>query len=552
MTSDIAEVWTFLADVRRRRRRARRGRIAYALYLAALLVAIYGGPLVVRAVHSVQSAPTATTDTHRLVDALPAGLAAVWLFLLLGLIRQATWRGPILVSAPDADWMLPTPLPRSRVVGTRLSASLLTGTVVAAGAGLLGALILHGYGVARIGRLWLPMVVAAILVVALGLSAGALVERFDSATSIVFRCSPAVGAVAVVLVGIAVARAAGARIGWLQPVVLWSGPWGWCSQLVVQATGGAAGVSWPVAAVLAAITTLCVATVAFVVASDIPARALRRRAATAAAISAAVFLGETRDARVGIRAGRNAPIKRRRLPMPVRASLAVPWRDSTALLRAPATTAWAVLGLGIAGVALHTAAGHQSARHVIIPIAVAMLAAYAAGAQLLEPARLDADDVRRIRWSPYGSAGLARRHAVVATIMLTLFAALAVAVAAPWLGTSRALTAVVAVIATTPVVVAAALVGAYRGRVPLELIFSGADVGFGPTGPVLLVAWYLYGPLTAIAAGEVVLAPLRPVWHHDLTPVAGFISSLTLAACAGLIVYWWAGKRARDLNRSSS
>ncbi|MDQ1685363.1 MAG: hypothetical protein QOC82_2100, partial [Frankiaceae bacterium] len=186
MTSDIAEVWTFLADVRRRRRRARRGRIAYALYLAALLVAIYGGPLVVRAVHSVQSAPTATTDTHRLVDALPAGLAAVWLFLLLGLIRQATWRGPILVSAPDADWMLPTPLPRSRVVGTRLSASLLTGTVVAAGAGLLGALILHGYGVARIGRLWLPMVVAAILVVALGLSAGALVERFDSATSIVF------------------------------------------------------------------------------------------------------------------------------------------------------------------------------------------------------------------------------------------------------------------------------------------------------------------------------------------------------------------------------
>lgn len=544
----MAEVWTFLADVRRRRSRDRRGKIAYALYVVALLSAIYGGPVVVRAVHSVQGAPHATSQTHRLIAALPAGTSALWLVVLLGLARQATWRGPVLVSAADADWMLPTPLPRSRMLGSRLRRSLVTGAIVSAALGLIGALILHGYAVAPLSRLWLPAMVAMVLVMTTGLASSALIERFERGTRLVYAFSPAVAATAVAFAAVAIARAAGVSLRPLEDVILWSGPWGWNSQLVVQAAEQG-DTFWPVAGALALATAAAVTALAVSTSSTIPARALRQRAATAAAVGAAVFLGETRDARLGIRERRNAPKSRRRLPMPSRALLAIPWRDATALVRAPAAFAWALLGLGIAGVAFRTAVGHHSARHGLIPIALAMLAAYAAGAQFVEPARLDADDIRRTRWSPYGAAGHARRHAALPLFLLAAFGLVAVAGGAVWLGGSHTLLATVAVVVVAPSVVAAALIGAYRGRVPLELMFGGVDMGFGPTGPLLVIAWYVYGPLAAIAVGELTLAPLVSRWHRHgglAGPIAG---SAVIAVFAIAVLYWWVGNRARSLSQ---
>ena len=551
-TTEGAEVWTFLAEVRRRRRRDRRGKIAYALYLAGLLIAIYGGPLIVRAVRSVEGAPHPTGGTHRLIAALPAALSATWLLVLLALARQAVWRGPVLLSAADANWLLPTPLPRSRLLGPRWRRSLVTAIVVAAGIGAVGALILHGYSVARLDRLWLPTIGATVLVGALGLAVAALIVRFEGAARIVATLSPYVAALVVGIAAVAVARASGAHLGWLEDGILWSGPWGWSAQLVVQGFApGATTTFWPVAGGLVAVTTGAAVVLAWAESPHIAAKELRRRAATAAAVSAAVFLGETRDARLGIRAGRNAGLARRRLPMPTRPALTLPWRDATALLRAPAAIAWAMVALGVAAVAVRTAVGHHSARHGVVPIAIAMVAAYVAAAQLVEPARLDADDVRRTRWSPYGPAGLARRHAVVPLLLVTLAGLAGVLGGAAWLDGTQVFLAVVAVVAFAPSLIGATLIGAYRGRVPLELMFSGIDIGFGSFGPLLLITWYLYGPLAAIGVGELTLAMLVYAWHHTGFVAGSSIGAVIVGATAAGLLYRWVGKRARDLTLSA-
>jgi hypothetical protein len=548
MTAEAAPVWNFLADVRRRRRRGRRGRIAYAVYVAALLLAVYGGPLVVRAVRSVEGTPHPTSATVRIAAALPVGMSALWLLVLLGLTRQATWRGPVLLSAADADWMLSTPLPRSRLLRPRFIASVLTGLLLSALLGFVLALVLHGYGVASLGRIWFPIVAAAMVTVTIATSVGALVERFDRAKRVVSIWSPAAAGVVVVFMAVAVARAAGANLRWLQAVILWSGPWGWCSQLAAQAFDGR-DTSWPVAAGLTVAVTVALLPFALSAAPAIPARALRQRAAMSAAVSAALFLGETRDAHLGIRAARGGPATRRRLPMPRRAWLAIPWRDATSLVRSPAGIGWMTLCLAVMAVALRDAAGQPSARHTIVPIGIAMVAGYAAAGQLVEPARLDADDPRRTRWSPYPAARQAQRHAAVPLLTLYAVGLAAGLVATPWLTGRQTILTLAAVILVMPVVVAASLIGSYRGRVPLEYMLGGVDIGFGPTGPLLLILWYLYGPFAAVASGQLMLAPLVKAWPTHTGIAAPLIGAHVLAVVFNAVLFWWAGLRARDLSR---
>ena len=87
----------------------------------------------------------------------------------------------------------------------------------------------------------------------------------------------------------------------------------------------------------------------------------------------------------------------------------------------------------------------------------------------------------------------------------------------------------------------------YRGRVPLELMFIGGDIGFGSVGPLLLIAWYLYGPLAAIGVGEATLALVVNAWHHSGAVAGSAIGATLVAATAAALLYRWVGKRARDL-----
>jgi hypothetical protein len=184
-------------------------------------------------------------------------------------------------------------------------------------------------------------------------------------------------------------------------------------------------------------------------------------------------------------------------------------------------------------------------------VTFAVMAGYIAALQLVEPARLDADDPRRTRWSPYPAAALARRHAVVPSILVMAVGLVAAAAGAPWLGARHALLAGAAALALPPLLVASALVSSYRGRVPLHLMFGGADMGFGGTGPILVLAWYLYGPLVALLGGQAALASLTTAWRHGTSPIAPAINAVLLSAISTTLILLWTGKRASNRQKAS-
>jgi hypothetical protein len=427
---------------------------------------------------------------------------------------------------------------------------MVLGVVLAALAGSVGALVLHGYGLGALGRLWLASAVAAVLVGVLGQGVAALVERSPGLAVLTLRWSPWLVGVAIAGFGLGVAAARGTGLGGLDQVVLWSGPWGWSSQLLVHASGGAAA-GWPAALVLLVAASAAAAGAGYAAVPGIPARGLRQRAATASSVGAAVFLGEFRDAHLAVRETSRGALRRRSLRLPRHRALAVAWRDLTAMSRSLTALAWAVPFLGIVVLALHVATAAHSGARTLIPVTFAVLAGYVAALQLVEPARLDADDPRRTRWSPYPAAGLARRHAVVPSALLMAVGVVAAAVGSPWLGARHAVIAAAAAVVLSPLLVAAALVSAYRGRVPLHLMFSGGDLGFGPTGPILLMVWYLYGPLVALLTGQAALAPLTTAWRHGTAPLAPIVDAVLLAAIATAAVLLWTGKRAGNRQQAA-
>jgi hypothetical protein len=550
LTADTADVWSFLAEVRHRRRRVRRGRLAYPVYVVILAALVYGGPAIASAARSVQDdvAPTATTS--HLLGAMPASLPALILIALVALARQATWRGPVVVSSADADWMLPLPLSRATMLRPRLRSSLITGVILAGLAGSVGALVLHAYGLAAVGRLWLATVVAAVLIAAIGQASGALIERSARWGRLTLRWSPWVIGTAVVVFGLGLAQADGRQFGPLDTIALWSGPWGWAGQLLVHASGDGAP-QWPIAAGLLVLTAVAAVGYSYAGVPDIPARALRQRAATASTVGAAMFLGEFRDAHLAVRETAGGPVRRRTPPVPAHRSLAVAWRDLTALTRSLGPLVWAGAFLGVAALALRVAVQQPSGARTLIPVTFAVMAGYIAALQLVEPARLDADDPRRTRWSPYPAAALARRHAVVPSILVMAVGLVAAAAGAPWLGARHALLAGAAALALPPLLVASALVSSYRGRVPLHLMFGGADMGFGGTGPILVLAWYLYGPLVALLGGQAALASLTTAWRHGTSPIAPAINAVLLSAISTTLILLWTGKRASNRQKAS-
>jgi hypothetical protein len=292
----------------------------------------------------------------------------------------------------------------------------------------------------------------------------------------------------------------------------------------------------PVQAALLAAVAIGAALLAWSRAGAITTEELARRASARTGLAASLY---SLDARGAAQARRRANrtllgVRRVRLRRPRRRWLAIPWRDTLALLRAPARLGWALVLVGAGVVAV---AAEPDRRAVI---AAAVLAGYLAAAQLIEPLRAEADQPDASRQLPLAWGDLLLLHCVVPTLALAGAGVLATGVAwlagllegpAPW----------VALVASLPlgaVLVLCAAVAGHRGRVSpatLAMAFGLGELG----GPVYLFGWIALGPLLA----EVLLAVTATVVvdasrRQGALAGALWTSAILVAAfLAGLIGY---------------
>ncbi|MFF3632010.1 hypothetical protein [Streptomyces sp. NPDC002164] len=207
----------------------------------------------------------------------------------------------------------------------------------------------------------------------------------------------------------------------LEAVELWSGPWGWAAQPVLAAAGRDVPL-WPTALVLLAATAAALAYAGKTVA-ELPTAVLRSRARASSGVLAGIMASDPRSIRLAVTDGLEARSRGRverwaaRLSPPRSPRLLVAWRDAVALLMAPRRAGLMFLLLALAGAAAATSAGTRGGTAHLAAAAAALLG-YCAASTLLEPARLDADDVRRTAWSPLPYERIALAHAVVPTLAL--------------------------------------------------------------------------------------------------------------------------------------
>ncbi len=137
-----AEVLVWLRRTRGQRRR-KLGKAAYAGYIVGLVVVLYGYPVFDWARRALGETQL-RTDTGPVVSrsVLPA-VAGLVLVAIGVFIRNARWRGPVVVAAADVGWLLPQPLERGRVLRPRLFITTVITALSGALLGLLGAATLH-------------------------------------------------------------------------------------------------------------------------------------------------------------------------------------------------------------------------------------------------------------------------------------------------------------------------------------------------------------------------------------------------------------------------
>jgi Family of unknown function (DUF6297) len=520
-----------LAWLRRTRgqRRRKLGKVIYGVYLAGIILVLYGYP-VFDWVRRTLGGTELRADTGPVVvrSLLPA-LAGLVLVALGVFIRNARWRGPVVLGAADVNWLLPLPLDRGRVLRPRL---FVTATITAIGGALLGLLaaaVLHALRPATGVTLVVALTLACTLVGVLGVSVALLVEASPRLERLAQRWSAvplALGALLVVVA--AVSASTGSRPAWIDDVVTWSGPWGWAAYPVSTAgRADALGTGGVVALVALAVLTLVAALAAARACGAIPTQSLRVRARTAQSVGAAVFMGDARQARLSIRASRaQAGRARRRVRLPRSPQLVVMWRDLTGVVRAPGQLGWsATFAFGAVGIIAAGTAASADGTPPILLIVVAVLLGYGAATSLVETARLDGDTPQIASQLPTKFSGVAVRHAVVPSIVLATLGAVAWVVGValePRLGWSG----LAAVALCAPPLVTAALFNAYKGRLPLELVVTVGDAGV-----FILAGWYIVGPAVAVA----VLTPVIVQAFNaakDAAGVGSMIADIAVATVA--------------------
>ena len=98
------------------------------------------------AFRALRHPPPATAVTPRVLHAAPAGLATLGLLVILVLLRDALWRGPVTIPQVTVDWLLDTPVDRGRLLrpGFWLSAAL--AALAGAAVGIVPAAVLVALG----------------------------------------------------------------------------------------------------------------------------------------------------------------------------------------------------------------------------------------------------------------------------------------------------------------------------------------------------------------------------------------------------------------------
>ncbi|MFJ8039287.1 hypothetical protein ACIRBX_02080 [Kitasatospora sp. NPDC096147] len=530
------ETLALLRALRAPHRRNRAKSVGFALYCVLLGLVVWGGVPSLGLFLQASMGADYTGHGGDLLAAMPAGITAIGLTTFLLLLRDGLWRGPVVPPRAAMDWLLTHPV-RPRPV---LRPWFWLSCAVAAFPGLVAAV----GGMVALGltvRTGLPAALGWCLLGGLGVPllatcAALVVERSDRAAHWVRRLTPYLTALVLALTAQTVLTVAGHPVPWLERIELWSGPWGWAALAALAPTPAAVPGGW-VAAALLVLSTAAALVAADRTAATVPLARLRERARTAAGVLAALRTVELRSARLAVNSANGSTRQfRLRLPAPRRPWLVVPWRDTLALLRSPARLGRAValaVPAPFCAVLAHGAQGLLS----WLATAVALVFGYLAVAQLLEPARIETDDVRRASWSPYPFAGLMLRHAVVPTVAaLLLGLACAAALAAAGAGAVAWLAP-----AAAPALVAAGMVNACRGVVRKDLLFSPAQGAGGGTGPLVFAAWYAAGPAVGIA----VLTPLFSSALRAGTGPAVARAALMAAVVAVLLLRWARARAAR-------
>jgi hypothetical protein len=500
---------SLLRELRRGHGKKQASNVAFWIYLVAFLVLVYGGSLVADAVRDLRRPPLPAALTPDVLRAAPAALSALALLLLLVLLRDALWRGPVTLPQATVAWLLSTPVDRGRLLRPRFRLSAALAVLAGAAVGIvpaagLVALGLGGHHVATdhgAAQHWagdvLPLAGAAMLstalLFALATGAAGLIERYPASWPWLRRATPVILLVAAAFAGLAAWAALGQAPAAVAAIALWSGPWGWAAQGMTALAGGPAPL-WPVATALLGVLALAALTAGQHAAAGVPAAAIRSRAATIGTMSAAALSMDTRSVATAYSGAAGTSRRARfRLRPPRRAELVLLWRDLLAVARAPSRLAGAVV-LALLAVGLLALAGHG--RHAsLVPVACALALGYLAAAWLCEGARLDAEDTRRSVHLPFRFKSLAWWHAAVPCLVLLVVAGLPVVALSVASGDPRLL---LLLAVTVPVLVAGALVNVFRGEFPLDM-FTGVDTPVGNTAAVKIVFWAAWGPVLAVA-----------------------------------------------------
>ncbi|MEU1625202.1 hypothetical protein ABZ746_07680 [Streptomyces sp. NPDC020096] len=522
------EALRLLSGLRAPHRRRRASQIGYAVYCVLLMVVIWGALPSLGLFLKASMGADYTGPGAAVLAAMPAGICALGLGGVLLGARDGLWRGPVVPPRASVDWLLAQPVRIGRVLrpwfwlscGVSLALGVLVSAIGMVALGLTVRVGLPaGFAWCLAGGAGLPLLATV---------AGAAVERDARVAGWVRTASPYAAVAVIGLAGQSVLAVLGHRVPWLERVELWSGPWGWAGIAALSPTPAAVP-GGPVAAGLLLVCAGAGVVLAARAVDRVPLAAVRQRSRTATGVLAALLTAELRTARqVAAGTADGGRRVRLRLRAPRRAALAVPWRDALALARVPGRLGRSLLGAVIAVLSAAVAVGaHRGA--AVAATAVALAFGYWAVAQLLEPARLETDDIRRGSWAPYPYPGLMLRHTIVPLAAGLLVSLLAAAAVVGLGGGVRAALAPAAV----PALVAAGLVNACRGAAKQYLLLSAAQSPDGASmGPVLFALWYAAGPLTALA---VLPLPFAIALHSASGPAVAAAALASTVLTGGLL-----------------
>jgi hypothetical protein len=274
------QTFSLLRELRRGRGKKQAASIAYWIYLGVFIVAVYGGSLIVAAIRALRHPPPPSVATPRVLHAAPAGLAALAILVILAVLRDALWRGPVVLPQVAVDWLVGTPVDRGRLLRPRFRQSAALAIVIGAAVGIVPAAALVAAGLGGVGsghvlRLTGAAAASTALLFAVATGSAGLIERYQGSWRWLRAATPAALAVAAVFGGLAAWAALGQPPSVLVTVALWSGPWGWAAQGVTAVAGGAAPL-WPLATAMLAALALAALAGAQYAAPGVPAAALRR------------------------------------------------------------------------------------------------------------------------------------------------------------------------------------------------------------------------------------------------------------------------------------